>query len=604
MIVRIFASAGLQCSLCFSFFDSSLLWRESRNIAVEMEYQLLSPSLRCSQNIALLSILPTFRSQATEEALRPDLSISSKSDDSLVQVLAYLAAIDVDPKHVTAVAVEGAAEAFSLLHVHVAINKARPGDGHAVLERIVASFQRLFLIMVVNRSGTYKPPANKRCCSFLGGQLQEFVDALQKLARPAKQPDPDLQEFLARSVELITELDPLRPAIFTADATHPDSASLVRVVYSVYLYSKVLGDRLGGVLDRLTGRHINLTVRDVLKRRLHGLACFVRCAHFLCRLALNETPPWLGNVEVVPVQLTAANFVSLKLASASAAATAVSQTPSPPSLDACLAQWNWTAARLEMTLRKRNYSIPSPRLQFTTTCNQLYGSTPNKPKIHAEIQIAYHLDSQNKDRRDVPPSDMASLVEAEDVKGKDDANNEPVASQIFLGGTEPTPPTTPPTSALFHARSLAGHIESGSQDKADSGSDSDATVQQIAVGHGQEGHNDTPYDVVFHSTGSRPTGARRYATNELELFITFGSEDGGVRDPAVPQSSVRARKLPVDEAASYAVHAVDVSGLACGSEVPAIPIGTDGRLHLRAGSDIYEVLISTGEARQPAHANV
>lgn len=110
------------------------------------------PSVRLAENVALLFALDQVQEAAgsnpiPKERLENGLrTLTFDQETEICTALAFLAGVSDDPCDVMAVAVEEHNRPTSI-HVKIAINKSKPGDGHETVERVTAGFNGIFKIL-------------------------------------------------------------------------------------------------------------------------------------------------------------------------------------------------------------------------------------------------------------------------------------------------------------------------------------------------------------------------------------------------------------------------------------------------------------------------
>lgn len=135
-----------------------------KGLEMPTENDEMNPTIRLSENIALLWVLDEVPQAAGSNAHpKPQLDqhqrlLSLEQEKELCTALAFLAGVSDNPNHVMAVAVEERHEPRGL-HVKVAINKSKPGDGQEALLRVIDGFRDIFrLLSLIARGGQSDTP--------------------------------------------------------------------------------------------------------------------------------------------------------------------------------------------------------------------------------------------------------------------------------------------------------------------------------------------------------------------------------------------------------------------------------------------------------------
>ena len=111
-----------------------------------------SPVVIGAENIALLHLLHTVPAQQSEAHATPlprfesGYTLPFEAERNLTSTLAFLSSLDDDPNRIPAVCVIEIDQKTSL-KVLLAVNKAGPGGGIHVLQRIKKGFDTIFLIL-------------------------------------------------------------------------------------------------------------------------------------------------------------------------------------------------------------------------------------------------------------------------------------------------------------------------------------------------------------------------------------------------------------------------------------------------------------------------
>lgn len=123
-----------------------------------------APVIACAENVALLHLLHSIPIPPASNPPHPlpvrqkTYALPFEKERSLTGTLAFLSSVKDDPNHITAVCVqEGPNSAF--LNVLLAVNKARQGDGHQVLQNLRQGFEKIFTVLYRVTDGVW-PMAN------------------------------------------------------------------------------------------------------------------------------------------------------------------------------------------------------------------------------------------------------------------------------------------------------------------------------------------------------------------------------------------------------------------------------------------------------------
>lgn len=121
------------------------------------------PAVTCAENIALLHLLhevPALpsRNNKTEPIPRDThrYNLSFEQERSLTGTLAFLAGLKDGPEHIPAICIEEDDKTAGL-NVLIAVNKAKSGDGNAVLGEIRAGFEKIFALMAAASGSELEP---------------------------------------------------------------------------------------------------------------------------------------------------------------------------------------------------------------------------------------------------------------------------------------------------------------------------------------------------------------------------------------------------------------------------------------------------------------
>ena len=114
--------------------------------------------LSCTENAALLSMINEVPGEDARNVLERDKTakdggfLTLEQELMLSTALARLSRVTNNNDHITAVCVEQKSEGPELT-ARVAINKASPQDGQAILGRVMEGFNGIFLMLVKLSSG-------------------------------------------------------------------------------------------------------------------------------------------------------------------------------------------------------------------------------------------------------------------------------------------------------------------------------------------------------------------------------------------------------------------------------------------------------------------
>lgn len=119
-----------------------------------------SPVVIGAENVALLHLLHTVPAQPSKAIATPFLQLKRgytlpfEAERKLTSTLAFLSCLDDDPNRIPAVCVLEVDQKTSL-NVLLAVNKAGPGGGMQVLQRIKRGFDAIFLNLSDTLQRTY-----------------------------------------------------------------------------------------------------------------------------------------------------------------------------------------------------------------------------------------------------------------------------------------------------------------------------------------------------------------------------------------------------------------------------------------------------------------
>ncbi|KAI0137096.1 hypothetical protein BJ170DRAFT_711138 [Xylariales sp. AK1849] len=346
--------------------------------------------VRLAESTALLSLLDNLpekpKTNVPNRNVHKESSrqLSFDQEREICTGLAFLAGISNDPNHVTAVGVEERDDPRSV-HVMIAINKSKPGDGNKVLTEVANGFRRIFgdpkatvdevfheVVALCRPRILSRLRSSKATKNYVQKQRPQLLTLFRSIIE-AVSDTPNVtakRNFINEATPLLQSLQ----ALEGPDSSPEDERLLRKLIKRIRHFLQVVN--LDTTLEQLKKKKgaLDPSIGAAVKGQ------FCKLAHYrVVSKLLHDRARMLGIFkcyEVEKICLPPGYFYKTSL-------------DTKPNLASALCQYQITSSEkdtlIKLYQRKSNGSVAK---RFA----QVVGNTISSGKIHAEVQILSHCE--------------------------------------------------------------------------------------------------------------------------------------------------------------------------------------------------------------------
>jgi hypothetical protein len=374
-----------------------------------------------AENIALFSLLhgvpvrPSTNKASrnswnlpAQQTNRQNYSLSFDTERRLADTLAFLSSIKDDPDHIPAICVGEDPDENNSLNVYIAINKCRWGDGDGLLQTVRDEFEHLFRILEKCSFPHHKKEDDgcdrrkvkeqvfsaivSMCSSRILARLSLGPRAKLKVKKDFKKDIVEAIDFVNRQRNRSTN-DRNRNTLFlfTTKARelvklvdlwikHQTQTPLEDLVEGVYQLQKT--ETVQRVLDGMSNRDMDPLRRASLLNVVKKVARYRQASRFLYRLVAKEHN--LSRLKAIAVNLPKEYFEK----------SVQSSIDYYPRLSSVLFRIHPKYAKEKSLGQIRRLLLTKKEKSVDEDFSERVFRTLNEAKIHAEVQLIAHCESQ------------------------------------------------------------------------------------------------------------------------------------------------------------------------------------------------------------------
>ncbi|KZF22632.1 hypothetical protein L228DRAFT_282727 [Xylona heveae TC161] len=403
----------------------------------------LEASTICAENIALFSILHSFRnagpvqsvpfppsSNALDRVLacQDGYALSLDKERGLASILAFLAQTENDRNHIPAVCIEQSADLLNL-NVFVAVNRTRCDDGDSILRNTVRCLDNLFLVLARVSDSKWLSNSLLDCANnpdrrdYPSIEKDIFAEVISMCSKRILQrlrftsivgesKKKPIKEVLKKTIECVKMIDttriPSRTLASTIDIFTRRSREVIKLINSwsgnqtePRLGALVEGihhlgqvETLGSMLDRIPNKDMSPAERKSLLNVVHKVSRYRTAAKFLYRTA--KKVPLARQMKASAIKLPSEAFQSF------------SPSGYVPVLRTTLLRIDQKYIR-DNALTQVLHFLDAPKGKAADQFSACVRGTMREAKIHAEIQLIAHCERRTSK---IPPRVICASKDA------------------------------------------------------------------------------------------------------------------------------------------------------------------------------------------------